>query len=523
MAFSFFSGKRLVPIMASVVMLGVTVVLLFVWPPIYDALVAFGKTFMSMGAIGAGLYGFFNRLLIPTALHQALNSVFWFDVAGINDIGKFLSSQGPKGITGMYQAGFFPVMMFGLPAGALAIYKNARPENKKVTASLMLAGAFASFFTGVTEPLEFSFMFVAWPLYVIHAAFTGISLAFAAFMHWTAGFAFSAGLVDFVLSLKNPIANQPYMLVVQGLVMAVIYYFGFDFAIKKFHLMTPGREKAEAADVDAEVDTDSDDDKYTRQAKKIYAAIGGFDNITEIDNCPTRLRLQLDDTDKINKNAIKSAGAAGVNVLDKTNLQIIIGTEVQFTADALSKLYDAKEPVSAVTTVQEPASSPVEEKDDPSIHSGATDAFYSVANGELLNIEEVSDPTFAQKMIGDGYAVEPTDGEIVSPVSGEITTIFPTKHAMGIKTDNGLEVLVHIGLDTLELAGEPFDLHVSEGDKVEHGTPLATVDLDGIKAAGKQTTMLVVVTNMPVVGYFKFSAADRQVAADAEVLQVTIR
>lgn len=437
MAFSFFSGKRLVPIMASVVMLGVTVVLLFVWPPIYDALVAFGKTFMSMGAIGAGLYGFFNRLLIPTGLHQALNSVFWFDVAGINDIGKFLSSQGPKGITGMYQAGFFPVMMFGLPAGALAIYKNARPENKKVTASLML--------------------------------------------------------------------------VVQGLVMAVIYYFGFDFAIKKFHLMTPGREKAEVADVDAEVDTDSDDDKYTRQAKKIYAAIGGFDNITEIDNCTTRLRLQLDDTDKINKNAIKSAGAAGVNVLDKTNLQIIIGTEVQFTADALSKLYDAKEPVSAVTTVQEPASSPVEEKADPSIHSGATDAFYSVANGELLNIEEVSDPTFAQKMIGDGYAVEPTDGEIVSPVSGEITTIFPTKHAMGIKTDNGLEVLVHMGLDTVELAGEPFDLHVSEGDKVEHGTPLATVDLDGIKAAGKQTTMLVVVTNMPVVGYFKFSAADRQV------------
>ena len=526
MAFSFFSGKRLVPIMASVVMLGVTVILMFVWPPVYDALVTFGKTFVSMGAVGAGLYGFFNRLLIPTGLHQALNSVFWFDVAGINDIGKFLSSQGPKGITGMYQAGFFPVMMFGLPAGAYAIYRNARPENKKVTASLMLAGAFASFFTGVTEPLEFSFMFVAWPLYVLHAVFMGLSLAFAAFMHWTAGFAFSAGLVDYVLSLKNPIANQPYMLIVQGLVMAVIYYFGFNFAIKKFNLMTPGREKAEAASVDdAAVATDSTDDKYMIQAKKIYAAIGGSDNITNIDNCTTRLRLQLDDTDKINQGKIKSAGAVGVNALDKTNLQIIIGTEVQFTADALAKLYEEKAPV-ATASEDQTTETPAEEAatvSEPNVHSGATDDFYSLANGELLNIEEVSDPTFAQKMIGDGYAVEPTSGEIVSPVSGKITTIFPTKHALGITTENGLEVLVHMGLDTVELNGKPFELHVSEGESIEHGAKLATVDLDAIKEAGKKTTMLVVVTNMTAVGYFKFATADRQVTTDEAVLKATVK
>jgi PTS system N-acetylglucosamine-specific IIC component len=178
-------------------MLVVSAGLIFVWPPVYNALVAFGESISGLGALGAGLYGFFNRLLIPTGLHHALNNVFWFNIAGIDDIGKFWASEGVKGVTGMYQAGFFPVMMFGLPAGALAIYQCARPENKKATASLMMAAAFASFFTGVTEPLEFSFMFVAWPLYVVHAALTGISMFVAATFHWTAGFNFSAVLILF--------------------------------------------------------------------------------------------------------------------------------------------------------------------------------------------------------------------------------------------------------------------------------------------------------------------------------------
>jgi PTS system N-acetylglucosamine-specific IIC component len=235
--------------------------------------------------VGAGLYGFFNRLLIPTGLHQALNQVFWFNTAGINDIGKFWANEGVKGITGRYQAGFFPVMMFGLPAGALAIYRNALPARKKETAGLMLAGAFAAFFTGVTEPLEFSFMFVAWPLYLLHAVFTGLSLAFAALMHWTAGFTFSAGLVDFVLSAHLPIANQPLMLLVQGVVMAVIYYFGFDFAIKKFNLMTPGREPITAeAPV---VATAAGQDKYQIKAQQLYQALGGAANLTIVDNCTT--------------------------------------------------------------------------------------------------------------------------------------------------------------------------------------------------------------------------------------------
>ncbi|MFD1418935.1 N-acetylglucosamine-specific PTS transporter subunit IIBC [Companilactobacillus keshanensis] len=523
MALSFFSGKRLVPIVASLVMLLVSAVLLFAWPTIYDALVSFGKFFINLGAVGAGLYGFFNRLLIPTGLHQALNQVFWFNVAGIDDIGNFWANKGVKGVTGMYQAGFFPVMMFGLPAGAYAIYRNALPERKKETAGLMMAGAFASFFTGVTEPLEFSFMFVAWPLYILHAIFVGLSLGFAAFMHWTAGFTFSAGLVDYLLSIHMPIANMPLMLLVQGIFMAVIYYFGFDFAIKKFNLMTPGREPLNTDAVDS-VEVSDDDDKYSLAAKKVYAGIGGFENIKVIDNCTTRLRLQLFDTDKADQSLIKTSGAAGVNILDKNNIQIVIGTEVQFVADALTKLYDAKTPLTKAkeTTESEETLESTKEEKISDVKSG-TETFYSVANGKLEDIEQVPDDTFSQKMLGDGYAVVPTDGQIVSPVDGIITTIFPTKHAMGIKTENGLEVLLHMGIDTVQLKGEPFDLKVADGQTVRHGDLLASVDLDAITAAGKKIDMMVIVTNMPVVSMMKFKDLDRQVNKDDDVVKVTTK
>lgn len=521
MALSFFSGKRLVPIMASLVMLLFTVVLLFVWPSLYNALITFGKFFFKLGPWGAGLFGFFNRLLIPTGLHQALNQVFEFNIAGINDIGNFWANKGIKGITGMYLAGYFPVMMFGLPAGALAIYRNALPERKKATASLMMAGAFASFFTGVTEPLEFSFMFVAWPLYVIHAAFTGLSMAFAAFMHWTAGFTFSAGLVDYVLSLHMPIANHPLMLLVQGVVMAAIYYFGFDFAIKKFNLMTPGREPLETTNEDtAEIDTSDEDDKYMIAAKKVYLGIGGHDNIKVIDNCTTRLRLQLFDTGNIDQAMIKSSGAAGVNVLDKNNVQIIIGTEVQFVTDDLSKLYKENADVEVDKSTKEeskPASS------DSDIQSGSTDFFYSISKGQLEDIEEVSDPTFAQKMLGDGYAVIPDNNLIVSPVDGTISTIFTTKHAIGIKTQNGLEVLVHMGIDTVQLKGEPFEVKVVEGQKVSHGDDLATMDLRAVENSGKKTDVMIIITNMSAVSYMKASNLDRSVDPTDEVMKVTIK
>ncbi|MBK4843935.1 PTS system, N-acetylglucosamine-specific IIBC component [Enterococcus faecium] len=495
MALSFFSGKRLVPIMSALAMLVISAILLFIWPSVYDVLVAFGKGISHLGFVGAGLYGFFNRLLIPTGLHHALNSVFWFDVAGINDIGNFLagqqaldSGQAIVGQTGMYQAGFFPVMMFGLPAGALAIYQCARPEKKKQTASLMLAAAFASFFTGVTEPLEFSFMFVAWPLYVLHAVFTGISLAVSAFFHWTAGFAFSAGFVDYFLSLKNPVANQPLMLLVQGAVFAVIYYFGFRFAIQKFNLMTPGREETAGEETP---DIATGDDKFAVLATQIYQALGGKENVRVIDNCTTRLRLQVQDTDKVDQEKIKQTGVPGVKVIDKTNIQVVVGTQVQFVADEMSRLQQGG------TNTGESVAKPmiVEEKEEKTNLSEEQLAVYAPSKGELIPISEVADPVFSEKMMGDGFAVLPEANEVFAPISGTILNVFPTKHAIGIQTDNGLEVLLHMGINTVDLKGEPFTLYVEEGQRIARGQLIAVVDLEMLEKAGKKSDMIVVFTN----------------------------
>ncbi|WP_349729507.1 N-acetylglucosamine-specific PTS transporter subunit IIBC [Peribacillus frigoritolerans] len=345
-ALAFFSGKRLVPILTAVVMLLVSLILFFVWPLIYSWLVIFGEGISELGAVGAGLYGFFNRLLIPTGLHHALNSVFWFDVIGLNDIGKFWAGTGIKGTTGMYQAGFFPVMMFGLPAAALAMYHSAKSQKKKQVASLMLAAGFASFFTGVTEPLEFAFMFVAPALFVVHALLTGISLAIAATFHWTAGFGFSAGFIDFVLSSRLPLANEPYMLLLQGLAFAVIYYFLFRFLIKRFNLMTPGREddtedELDGGEVIAEADSSqggNDKSKFFGMASVIYEGLGGDANVISVDNCVTRLRVEVENMGAVDQNKIKSTGVAGINIVGPQSIQVIVGTQVQFIADEIEKI-----------------------------------------------------------------------------------------------------------------------------------------------------------------------------------------
>lgn len=485
MALSFFSGKRAVPIVTAGLMAIISALLIFIWPPVYNALVAFGEMISSMGPVGAGLYGFFNRLLIPTGLHHALNNVFWFNLAGIDDIGKFWASEGTKGITGMYQAGFFPVMMFGLPAGALAIYQCAKPEKKKVTASLMVAAAFASFFTGVTEPLEFSFMFVAWPLYVVHAALTGISMFIAATFHWTAGFNFSTGFIDFFLSLRVPIANKPYMLIVLGLIMAVVYYVTFMFVIKKFNLMTPGREEdEEEATEDIDQFVAAGDDKFAAIANQIYNALGGAANVTSIDNCTTRLRLQVKDTGTVDQGKIKRTGMPGVKVIDDKNIQVIVGTEVQFVADEMTRLHQGG--VSNTTAKKEvPVAKAMTKKQD----------VFAISNGIVKDITTVSDDVFSQKMMGEGFAVTPSDDAVFTPVSGTITSVFPTKHAIGIKADNGLEILVHMGIDTVSLKGEPFTVFVTEGQKVGRGQMLAKMDLAKVKASGKDSDIMVVCTN----------------------------
>ena len=330
-ALGFFSGKRCVAIMTSLVSLVVSLVLFFAFPMIYNGLVNIGTAIVSAGALGAGIFGFLNRLLIPVGMHHALNSVFWFDVAGINDLGNFWAGTGTQGVTGIYMTGFFPVMMFGLPAGALAMYHTAKESKKKAAAGILLAAALSSFFTGVTEPLEFAFMFLAPGLYIVHAVLTGISMFVCALLPMRAGFNFSAGFVDWFLSFKAPMAESPILLIAVGLVFAALYYVSFRFMIVKFNLMTPGREEDE---VEVKVNTKASFDEL---AVKYIEYLGGSENLVKIDNCITRLRLEIKDSSVVNDKGLKELGAKGVVKLSKNSIQVIVGPNVQFVADGIKK------------------------------------------------------------------------------------------------------------------------------------------------------------------------------------------
>lgn len=343
-ALAFFSGRRLIPILTSFAMIPLAFVLMYVWPVIYDGLVSFGEQIQGMGATGAGIYAFFNRMLIPIGLHHALNSVFWFDVAGINDIPNFLGGakslaegKAVVGITGMYQAGFFPIMMFGLPGAALAIYQTAKTKNKEKVASIMIAAAFSAFFTGVTEPLEFAFMFVAPLLYVLHALLTGISVFIAASMHWIAGFGFSAGLVDMVLSSRNPLAVQWYMLLLQGIAFFFIYYFVFRMVISRFNLKTPGREEDDTVDSSSAIQGVVATNR-SELAKQYLKALGGHDNLLSIDACITRLRLTLRDRSVVSERVLRALGASGVVKLGENNLQVVLGPLAEIIAGEMKKI-----------------------------------------------------------------------------------------------------------------------------------------------------------------------------------------
>lgn len=341
MALSFFSGKRLVPIMTVFFSTILAVILLFIWPMVFSGIVAFGEWLVGFGSFGAFLYGVFNRLLIPTGLHHALNAVFWFDTAGINDIGKFQTGvDAVKGITGRYQAGFFPIMMFGIPAAALAMYHSAETKQQKQVWGWFLASAISAFVVGVTEPIEFAFMFVAPVLFIIHALLTGLSLFIASLFQWTAGFSFSAGLIDYVLSLINPVANHPLMLLVQGIVFFILYYVIFRIMIKVLNLNTIGRGDNLLADPIVEETTTIDKSKsgkYHQPATQILEGLGGKSNIDSLTNCATRLRLELKDNTIIDEQKIRNAGAVGVTKNGHHSTQVIIGTHVQQVADEIEK------------------------------------------------------------------------------------------------------------------------------------------------------------------------------------------
>ncbi len=336
---AFFSGKRCVAIIAGLVSIIVSAVLLFVWPLLFGALVALGDAVAGMSVVGAGIYAFLNRLLIPTGLHHALNNVFWFDTIGLGDLQHFWAGETSADVTwslGMYMSGFFPCMMFGIPGAALAMIQCAKPAKKKIAIGLVASAAVCSFVCGVTEPFEFGFMFLAPGLYVIYALLYGIFTIITVALGFRAGFSFSAGATDLLFSSTLPAAQKTVLIIPLGIAAFVVFYFVFLFAIKKFDLKTPGREDDDDLEEEKKVQLASDD--YTEIAKKILAGCGGKGNIVSIDNCVTRLRLEVRDMTAVNDKAIKAAGVAGVIKPGKTSVQVIVGTKVQFVADAFSKL-----------------------------------------------------------------------------------------------------------------------------------------------------------------------------------------
>ena len=525
-ALSFFSGRRLVPILTSFVMIVVAFIMMYIWPVIFDGLVNFGEHIQKLGSVGAGVYAFFNRLLIPVGLHHALNSVFWFDVAGINDIPNFLggaqsieAGKAVVGITGRYQAGFFPIMMFGLPGAALAIYHCARPENKAKVLGIMMAGAFAAFFTGITEPLEFSFMFVAPVLYVIHAVLTGISVFIAASMHWIAGFGFSAGLVDMVLSSRNPLAVHWWMLVPQGLVFFVIYYVVFRFTITKFNLMTPGRELAvagsEADGQDVNVSSGSEQD-VAGLARQYIAAVGGSDNLTGIDACITRLRLNVKDSSLVNEALAKRLGASGVIRLNKTSVQIIVG----FVAEKIANAMKTTGPVAAAEGNAAPAAAAPTAKPQAVANAKTIAALVSPITGDIVALEQVPDEAFASKAVGDGVAVKPTDKTVVAPAAGTVVKIFNTNHAFCLETENGAEIVVHMGIDTVALNGQGFKRLVEEGAEVQAGQPILEMDLDFLNANARSMISPVVCSNSDDYSALVILATGKVVAGQTPLYEI---
>ena len=334
---SFFSGKRCVAIIAGVVSILVSVVLLFVWPLLFGALVAIGKAIVGLDVVGAGIYAFLNRLLIPTGLHHALNNVFWFDTIGLGDLSHFWAGETSKDVSwslGMYMSGFFPCMMFGIPGAALAMIRSAKSNKKKVAIGLLSSAALCAFICGVTEPFEFGFMFLAPGLYLVYALLYGIFTVITTLVGFRAGFSFSAGATDLFFSASLPAAKNTWMIIPLGIAAFVVFYVVFRFMIVKFDLKTPGREDDDVDETKVELANND----YTAIAATILEGLGGKDNVVSIDNCITRLRLEVKDNTAVDEKKIKSAGVAGVVRPGKTSVQVIIGTKVQFVADEFKKL-----------------------------------------------------------------------------------------------------------------------------------------------------------------------------------------
>jgi len=498
----FFAGKRFVPIITAVASLLIGILLVFVWPPIQIGLNTFSHYMVDANrTISAFIFGVVERSLIPFGLHHIFYSPFWFEFGQYtNAAGEIFRGDqrifmaqikdGAELTAGTFMTGKFPFMMFGLPAAALAIYHEARSENKKLVAGIMGSAALTSFLTGITEPLEFSFLFVAPVLFGIHAVFAGLSFMIMHMLNVKIGMTFSGGVIDYLLFGVLPNRTDWWLVIPVGLIFAAIYYFGFRFAIRKFNLKTPGRE---------EVQNDASDSGIVQGGDLPYnvlQAMGGKENITHLDACITRLRVSVNDIKQVDKDRLKKLGASGVLEVGN-NIQAIYGPKSDTLKSQIKDIMDGKTPVPTTVNVENEIKEQIEDV-VPEVMENFVEEMTFVApiKGKLLPITEVPDQVFAGKMMGDGFAIYPEEGLVVAPDDGKIVNVFPTKHAIGLETASGREVLIHFGIDTVNLKGEGFESLVSQGDIVKRGQPLLKVDLKFIEKNATSLITPIVFTNL---------------------------
>lgn len=485
----FFAGKRFVPIATAAFSVLLGILMCFIWPPIQHGLNTFSHNMIDANlTLSAFIFGVIERSLIPFGLHHIFYAPFWFEFGSYTDKAglvvhgdqKIFFAQLKDGVeltAGTFMVGKFPFMMFGLPAAALAMYHEAKPENKKIAGGILASAALTSFLTGITEPIEFSFLFVAPVLFGIHAIFAGLSFMIMQILNVKIGMTFSGGLIDYLLFGVLPNRTGWWWVIIVGLVLAVIYYFGFRFAIRKWNLRTPGRE--EAVTEESTSNTPASELPY-----EILQALGGKDNIASLDACITRLRVQVNAKDEVNKDRLKALGAAGVLEVGN-NIQAIFGPKSDTLKTQIKDIMTGKRPV--VTN---------EDNKVVTNNPSTDEEMINPIEGEIIPITEVPDQVFSGKMMGDGFAIIPSEGTVVSPVDGEIVNVFPTKHAIGILSKGGKEILIHIGIDTVKLNGEGFEVLVAQGDKVTKGQQLVKVDLHFIRENAPSTITPIVFTNL---------------------------
>ncbi|ANQ65179.1 glucose-specific PTS transporter subunit IIBC [Staphylococcus equorum] len=489
----FFAGKRFVPIMMALTSFVLAFPMALIWPTIQTGLNAFSEGLLDANTgLSVFLFGFIKRLLIPFGLHHIFHAPFWFEFGSwTNAAGDIIRGdqrifieqirEGSHLTAGKFMQGEFPVMMFGLPAAALAIYHTAKPGSKKVVAGLMGSAALTSFLTGITEPLEFSFLFVAPLLFFIHAILDGLAFLTMYLLDVHLGYTFSGGFIDFVLLGVLPNQTNWWLVIPVGLVYAVIYYFVFRFIITKFNYKTPGREDKQ---VEASTATASE------LPFEVLDAMGGQENIKHLDACITRLRVEVKEKSKVDVAGLKELGASGVLEVGN-NMQAIFGPKSDQIKHDMAMIMKGEITKPTETTV-------LVEDDNKVTHMDDLDEveIYSPGKGQIIPLSEVPDQVFAQKMMGDGVGFVPEDGEIVAPFDGTVKTIFPTKHAIGIESDAGIELLIHIGIDTVKLDGSGFESMVSTGDTIKKGQTLMQVDLDYIKANAPSIVTPLILTNL---------------------------